>query len=158
MPAVGYRRESSNQSSVHQAYEFQLERLEGYGCKWIYGDRISGQRDDRQGYREALARIESGEADELVVTHLFRLVRSAIEGLRIVELLRSKNARLTILGGSCNTETPEGRAQLTMQLAMGQLEAELGAERQRIGWQNSRNKARPRATLTLPGLKTRGFC
>jgi DNA invertase Pin-like site-specific DNA recombinase len=147
MAAVGYRRESSVGADVDQAYAHQEERLRAYGCLWIFGDRLSGRRNDRAGYQKALNLIRTGEADELVVTHLFRLGRSVVECMKTIDLIKSKGAKLTILGGQVNTETPEGRAYLSMQMVIGQLEAELGQERQKMGWLNSIEKGRPRTWI-----------
>lgn len=147
MAAVGLARESSAVAEKELAYDYQMERLEGYGCKWVYGDRISGTRDDRQGLAQALEKIKTGEADELVVTHLTRLGRSVLTINKVIELLKKHGARLTVLGGAIDISTPEGRSFLQIQAVWGQYEAELGAERSRIGWENSQRKARPRAPV-----------
>lgn len=147
MPAVGLARESSAAAEKELAYEYQCDRLTEYGCKWVFGDRVSGTRDNRKGLEQALEKIRSGEADELVVTHLFRLGRSVVTINRVVKLLKEHKATLTILGGAINTTTPEGRAFLQSQAVWGEYEAELGAERQRIGWENTFNKGRPRSLV-----------
>ena len=144
--SVGYRRESSGQSSSDQAYDYQGRRLEDYGCKWIYGDRVSGRSMTRSGLRQALAKIESGEATQLVVTHIFRLGRS-IDAYKTVRDIEAAGGRIVVLEGDVNTRTPEGRAMLQMQLVLGAMEAELAIERQKMGWQNSILKGRPRSKL-----------
>jgi hypothetical protein len=53
MASVGLARESSAVAEKELAYEYQVERLAVYGCAWIFGDRISGTRDDRQGLAHA---------------------------------------------------------------------------------------------------------
>lgn len=146
MIAVGYRRESSLADTVEQAYDYQGERLTEYGCQWIFGDRISGRKKNRNGLSQALSKIDSGEADELVVTHIFRLGRS-LDAYRIIKHIENKGGKVTVLSGMFNTVTPEGRAFLKIQLVLGEMEAEQGAERQKIGWQNSIGKGRPRSKL-----------
>jgi DNA invertase Pin-like site-specific DNA recombinase len=147
MASVGLARESSAVAEKELAYEYQIERLKSYGCTWVYGDRVSGTREDRRGLDDALAKIKSGEANELVVTHLTRLGRSVLTINKVIELLKSHGAKLTVLGGAIDISTPEGRSFLQIQAVWGQYEAELGAERQKIGWENSQNKARPRAPV-----------
>jgi site-specific DNA recombinase len=147
MVSVGLARESSAVAEKELAYEYQIERLKAYGCTWVYGDRVSGTREDRRGLDDALAKIKSGEADELVVTHLTRLGRSVLTINKVIELLKRHGAKLTVLSGSIDISTPEGRSFLQIQAVWGQYEAELGAERQKIGWENSQNKARPRAPV-----------
>lgn len=147
MPAVGLARESSDAANKEMAYSYQIERLQEYGCQWIYGDRVSGRRDDRSGLEQALDKIRSGEADELVVTHFTRLARSVITAHRVVQLLKKHKAVLTVLDSPIDTSTPEGRFAFQMRAGLAELEAELGVERQLIGWQNSREKGRPRAPV-----------
>jgi site-specific DNA recombinase len=147
MASVGLARESSAVAEKELAYEYQIDRLKSYGCTWVYGDRVSGTREDRRGLDDALAKIKSGEANELVVTHLTRLGRSVLTINKVIELLKVHGAKLTVLGGAIDISTPEGRSFLQIQAVWGQYEAELGAERQKIGWENSQNKARPRAPV-----------
>lgn len=107
---VGYARESSKQSAVDQAYDYQIRRLQEYGCDRVFGDRISGRKDSRKEYRQVIELLKSGQVDELVVTHLFRLGRSIIEIQRTVQILLKNKIKLTILGGSVDLYTPEGKA------------------------------------------------
>lgn len=147
MVAVGLARESSEAAEKQLAYDFQVERLTEYGCRWIYGDRVSGTKDNRKGLEQALEKIKSGEADELVVTHFTRLARSVVTAHRVIQTLKKHNARLTVLDSPVDTSTPEGRFAFQLRAGLAELEADLGAERQKIGWQNSRAKARPRAPV-----------
>lgn len=147
MPAVGLARESSDAAEKELAYSFQVARLKEYGCQWIFGDRVSGTKDDRKGLEQALEKIKAGEADELVVTHFTRLARSVLTAHRVMDLLKKHDAKLTVLDSPVDTSSPEGRFAFQLRAGLAALEAELGAERQKIGWQNSRNLARPRSPV-----------
>jgi DNA invertase Pin-like site-specific DNA recombinase len=144
---IGYARESSKHSSKDLAYDYQIQRLQEYGCDQVFGDWMSGRRDNRKHYREALDLIVNGEANEIGVCHLTRLGRSIIEIQRAIKLIAKHKAKLTVLGGTIDITTPEGRAFVNTQAVWAEYEADLGTERARVGWENSIKQGRARVTV-----------
>jgi DNA invertase Pin-like site-specific DNA recombinase len=92
----------------------------------VVGERSPATGKTRPGLAYALDRIDSGEADGLVVVELSRLTQSVGELGRIIEWLLRLNVRLIASVDALDTDTDGGR------LAAGLLSAVSGWERNRI--------------------------
>ena len=95
---VGYTR----CSTVAQDHSIQLLALEQVGVERIFTDTISGTVESRQGLKEALEFLRSG--DTLVVYSVSRLSRSLKHLLQIIEELNSRK-----IGFRSLRENPERR-------------------------------------------------
>ena len=70
---VGYERVSS----YGQSLELQMRALEKAGCEKIFYEKVSGVKTRRKEFKKMLDFVR--EEDQLVVTRLDRLSRSAME-------------------------------------------------------------------------------
>lgn len=105
---------------THECKQRGLELLE------VVGERSPATGKTRPGLAYALDRINSGEADGLVVVELSRLTQSVGELGRIIEWLLRRDVRLIASVDALDTNTDGGR------LAAGLLSAVSGWERTRI--------------------------
>lgn len=92
---------------------------------------LSGASLDRPGIRAALADLESGRADALLVAKLDRLTRSTRDLAALVETHFSGRFGLLSAHEQIDTRTPQGRFFLTMLGGMAQLERETIVDRTR---------------------------
>lgn len=99
----------------------------------VHEDVISGSRSPtrRPGMKQALAQLEAGEADGLLVSALTRLSRSTKDVLALVDLFRRKGWRLVSVKEQLDTETAHGRMVLTILASVAQHEGEQLQERLR---------------------------
>jgi DNA invertase Pin-like site-specific DNA recombinase len=87
-------------------------------------DSVSGRTTDRSGLRGALARIEAGEADGIIVAKVDRFARSTVEGL--LAILALKESGKVFVSASENIaigideDSPMQNLTLTMLLAIAQ--------------------------------------
>jgi DNA invertase Pin-like site-specific DNA recombinase len=86
---------------------------------------------DRDGFRRALARLETGAADCLLVAKLDRLTRSSRGLVDALDLSREHAFVLVILDPECDTSTAAGRFVLGIMAEVAALERELIRERTR---------------------------
>lgn len=99
----------------------------------VHEDVTSGSRSPtkRPGMQQALAQLEAGEADGLLVSALTRLSRSTKDVLALVDLFRRKGWRLVSVKEQLDTETAHGRMVLTILSSVAQHEREQLQERLR---------------------------
>jgi DNA invertase Pin-like site-specific DNA recombinase len=83
-----------------------------------------GTKYDRPRFQEALAMVEAGKADGIIVSRLDRFARSAIDGLTAIKRIHDAGGHLIIVENGLDTTTPTGRAFMTILLAFAQLEWE----------------------------------
>lgn len=133
---VGYARVSTSD----QRHDLQVDALKAAGCEEIIQEVMSGAK--QLVLRDALlGRLEAG--DELVVWRLDRLGRSTIDVLEQLEDLQRRGIRFKTLEGDFDTNTPMGRAMLTIMASLAELERETLRERVRSGLEAARRRGTP---------------
>lgn len=137
MVMIGYARVSTSGQSL----EVQIEKLKSSGCDFIYQEKESGSKRDRDKLTACLATLH--QEDVLVVTRLDRLARSTRDLLDIVAQIESKGARLRSLSEAwADTTTPAGKLILTVLGGLAEFERSLIAERTAEGRERARRAGR----------------
>lgn len=128
---VGYERVSTD--SGRQSADLQRDALiaAGVDARHIYGDRLSGSRDDRPGLKECLAFLKSG--DTLVVWKLDRLGRSLSHLLATVTELQGRGVGFRSLTEGMDTTTAQGKLLFSVFGALAEFERSLIRERVNAG-------------------------
>lgn len=129
---VGYARVST----TSQKLQNQITRLNEYGCRKLFTEKVSGAKSSRKELKAALEYVREG--DSLVVTKLDRLARSAVDLGKIAALLESKSVDLVVLDQKIDTSSPTGRLMFTMIGAFAEFERDLIAERCKEGVEKAR--------------------
>lgn len=137
MRLVGYLRTSTG----HQPHSLDAQRTaiqreadhRGWAVSYIEDAAQSGRRDDRPGLMQALALLEDGEADGLVVAKLDRLGRSVAGLAHAIDHARDYGWSLIALDVGIDSTTSGGRLVLRMMSALAEWEAEQIRERTRDG-------------------------
>jgi site-specific DNA recombinase len=88
----------------------------------------SGADNTRPLWNEALRRIESGEAQGLVVWNLARFARSVIDGASAIERIEKAGGELYSASGEAGDNSPTGRLTRTIFLAIAEMERDRAAE------------------------------
>lgn len=91
------------------------------------GKNISG----RPVLKEALQRLDTGEAEALFVTRIDRLARSTKDFLNIIDRANTNGWRLVMLDLNLDTSTYQGRFVVTIMSALAEMERGIIAERQK---------------------------
>jgi hypothetical protein len=103
--AVGYARVSTQEQgrsgvsleAQEQAIRGEVERR-GWDLVRVEHDLVSGKTmNGREGLARALAMVENGEADALVVSRLDRLTRSLLDFASLVERAQRERWRLVVV-------------------------------------------------------------
>jgi site-specific DNA recombinase len=124
--------------------KMQRESCEGYAA--LYGHRIidviedldeSGGKADRPGFQRALAMVEGGEADGVIVAKLDRFARSLVVALTAIERIDKAGGQLISVADNFDTTTPMGKAMSRIALVF----AELERDRIRDAWDAARRDA-----------------
>lgn len=124
---VGYARVSS----LSQNLDAQIDNLKKAGCERIFTDKISGTEKEREGWKDLITYIRTG--DMLVITELSRMSRSLPHLLEIVEILKKRKVQFKSLRENIDTSTATGRAFLSIMGAISQMELEIKKERAEAG-------------------------
>lgn len=118
-----------------EAQERQLRaaaEVAGYRVELVREEGRSGKNiRNRPALREALARLNAGEAQALYVARLDRLARSVSDLLSVVDQAERRSWRLALLDLGLDTSSPHGRLVLSMLGSVAEFERGLIAERQR---------------------------
>jgi site-specific DNA recombinase len=102
--------------------EVELLREEGRSGKSIQG---------RPVLKEALERLDNGDAAALFVTRIDRLARSTQDFLSIVDRANKNDWRIVMLDLNLDTATYQGRFVVTVMSALAEMERAIIAERQK---------------------------
>jgi len=98
------------------------------------GEGVSGKSTSKRlALNEAMARLDKGEADALIVYKLDRLTRSVADFLTVLERSRKGKWALIIGDLSIDTSTPMGEAMATISATFAQLERRRIGERTKDG-------------------------
>jgi DNA invertase Pin-like site-specific DNA recombinase len=132
----GYARVSTSD----QRHDLQVDALEQAGCEEIVQEVMSGAKQLVK--RDALlGRLRAG--DELVVWRLDRLGRSTLDVPEQLQDLQARGIRFKTLEGDFDTNTPMGRAMLTIMASLAELERETLRERVKSGLEAARRRGTP---------------
>lgn len=111
--------------------DVELLREEGRSGKSIQG---------RPVLREALDRLDRGDAAAIFVTRIDRLARSTKDFLSIVDRASTNDWRIVMLDLNLDTSTPHGRFTVTIMSALAEMERAIIAERQKDVHRDRREK------------------
>lgn len=92
---------------------------------------VSAKSLDRPGLRAALADLDSGFADGIMITKLDRLTRSVRDLGDLLDKYFTERFALVSLGDSLDTRSAAGRMMLNILVSVGQWEREAACERTR---------------------------
>lgn len=99
-------------------------------------DQSGGDRA-RPGWQAALARVEAGETDGIIVAKLDRFARSTLDAADALRRIEKAGGQFASAAERFDTTTPFGRFALTVMFAL----AELELERHRETWATSTGRA-----------------
>lgn len=133
---VGYARVST----AEQSLDLQLDALRAASCEHLFTDIASGAKAERQGLKEALAYLRSG--DTLVVWKLDRLGRSLRHLIEVVTALHERGVGFRSLQESIDTTTSGGKLIFHVFGALAEFERDLIRERTRAGLTAARVRGR----------------
>lgn len=141
---IGYLRVSTEeQATTGGGLAAQRARIEAEQAsnpavritRWLEDD-ASGKTLRRPAIQEALALLDTGEEDGLVVAHLDRMSRSVYDAAGLIEqALRRGWALVTLDHRGLDMTTPYGKAMAQMAWVFAELERELISQRTRDGMQ-----------------------
>jgi site-specific DNA recombinase len=97
----------------------------------------SGARDDRPKLAKAIARVEAGQSDGLVVSELDRFGRSLVHGLAAIERIHAAGGTFVSVNNGFDLSTDNGRLVLHLMLSL----AEWDLDRIRSRWRTARTHA-----------------
>lgn len=134
---VAYARVSTEQQAIDgSSLDAQRERLEAYakvcGCVIVALEvdaGVSASSLNRPGLQAALACLESGSAEGLLVVKLDRLSRRLRDMVDLVDTYFKDRFALMSVSESIDTSTAAGRMMLNMLTAVAEWEREAAAER-----------------------------
>lgn len=98
---------------------------------------FSGGTTERPAFQAALAALERGEAEGIVVMRIDRFARSVADGARIIREITDRGQVFASCHERIDPRTPEGRFMLTSFLA----NAELFLDQSKAGWQTAKARA-----------------
>lgn len=116
-------------STPNQSFDQQEEALRELGVIAIEKEIVSGKKKERAGLESILKRLREG--DELHVTRLDRLGRTAEELHQIGRRLQELGVALVVGGEKTDPKTPQGKMFFGMLATFAEFEADLIAERTR---------------------------
>lgn len=115
----------------------------------VYSDKQTGTDTDRDGYRELMEAVESGEIERVIASEVSRISRSVRDFAATVERIVDENeVGLHILdmgislSGDPDERDPYTRAFLTVAATFAELEAEIKRDNTREGIAASRSQGK----------------
>lgn len=128
----GYARVSTKgQQREGNSLQDQEQKLLAAGAEEIYFDSFTGTTMDRPQFTALLSRLQAG--DELMVTKLDRLARSATKGVECIHSLSEKGVVVNILNMGRIDDTSVGKLVLTIMMAFAEYERDMIVERTQAG-------------------------
>ena len=133
---VGYARVST----LDQHLDLQQDALRQAGCERIFTDVASGAQTAREGLREAMDFLRTG--DTLVVWKLDRLGRSLTHLLEVVNTLHSRHIGFRSLQEALDTTSSSGKLFFHIFGSLAEFERDLIRERTQAGLAAARARGR----------------
>jgi len=136
-------------STADQSHESQLHEVREYCCRrWgsaaitTITDTASGAKTSRQGLDQLMKLVRRGRVDVIVCYKLDRLGRSLPHLAQIISELDQHNVSIvaTSQGIDTNHDSPAGRLQMHVLMAVAEFERSLIVERVRAGQAAARVK------------------
>lgn len=134
---IGYLRVSTDEQGesgagmdAQRAVIAAAAAVHGWGVDYAT-EVASGGRDDRPVLEAALARLDAGDADALVVAKLDRLTRSVRHLLAVADRSRDRSWSLVLLDSGADLATAAGRGVVSMLASVAEMERGLISERTR---------------------------
>lgn len=126
----------------HQQIEAYASAQEHEVVAWFEDLDVSGGQVSRPEFDRALALVEAGGADGLIVAKLDRFMRSLPDALRVIEQIEGKEGEptgrhLISVSDNFDSSTPMGRFARDLVLRLAQLERERISE----GWRAATDSA-----------------
>lgn len=148
--AVAYIRVSTDkQADAGVSLDAQRAKIEAYATLYdldvvevITDAGVSAKTLERDGLNRALARLDTGEADALIVVKLDRLTRSVADLGRLIDAHFSEKhgAALLSVSEQIDTRSAAGRLVLNVLTSVAQWERETTAERTRDAMRHKKAK------------------
>jgi DNA invertase Pin-like site-specific DNA recombinase len=135
---IGYGRVST--AEQNPAHQVDALRRAGVAPEDVYLDIASGAKSSRPQLDVALKVVRGG--DQLVITRLDRLGRSALHLVTLGAQLRERGVGLRVLEQGIDTATAEGRAMFGMLSVLAELQRELIVANTRDGLAAARARGR----------------
>jgi site-specific DNA recombinase len=130
--------------------DVQRDAIEGWAkfkgvriAAWHVDEDWSGGAENRPGLEAAIARCESGETGGVVSWKINRFSRKTTAGVRDLERLEAKNARLSFVHDEVDTAGPMGRHVYRMMLS----QAEFELDTIRDNWSTAQQRALERGAF-----------
>ena len=125
---IGYARVSTTrQGKDGNSLEAQKELLLSNGAEKIYEEKFTGTKKDRPELNKLLSEIKAG--DELIVTKLDRIARSASQGMELIQSLLNMGVKVHVLNMGLLDDTPTGRLITNIMFAFAEFERNMILER-----------------------------
>lgn len=125
---LGYCRVSTNkQGRDGNSLEVQRELLINNGAEKIYEEKFTGTKKDRPELNKLLSEIKEG--DELIVTKLDRIARSASQGMELIQSLLNMGVKVHVLNMGLLDDTPTGKLIMNIMFAFAEFERNMIIER-----------------------------
>jgi site-specific DNA recombinase len=123
---VAGRKGESFQSPEKQRDEIAAwAKLRGVEVGEVFEDLdVSGAKASRPGLDAAMARVEAGESDGIVVAKLSRFGRSVTDGLKLVKRIHDAGGKFAAIDLGIDPTTSTGKLVLTFFLALAEWEHE----------------------------------
>jgi site-specific DNA recombinase len=123
---VAGREGDSFQSPAKQRDEIEAwAKLRGVEVAEVFDDLdVSGKKASRPGLDAAMARVENGESDGIVVAKLSRFGRSVPDGLKLVKRIHDAGGKFAAIDLGIDPTTSTGKLVLTFFLALAEWEHE----------------------------------
>jgi DNA invertase Pin-like site-specific DNA recombinase len=138
MNAIGYLRVSTEDQARGLSLESQRQAIATYAarkpdivlCDWV-SDHASGRSLRRRpGLQSALERLQTGEADALIVSRFDRFTRAARDFYDMLDRAKNEGWSLVCLEPELDMTTPHGRMFAGMVAVFAEFERELISQRQ----------------------------
>ena len=152
----GYARVSTKgQDRYGSSLEVQEKQLREAGADVVVYESFTGTKKDRPELNKLLSTVQSG--DEIVVSKLDRMARSAHDGIEIVEEFVSKGVRINVLNMGKFDDSPSGKLMRTIFFAFAEFERDMIVERTTSGKEvakaNNPNWKEGRKQIELPDFE-----
>lgn len=135
----GYKRVSTiKQGTKGNSLDDQERALREAGAEAIYSDTYTGTKLDRPQFAILCEKLTAG--DELIVTKLDRLARTATEGASLVKELMARGVTVTVLNMGRIDNSPIGTLTMQVLFAFAEFERDMIVERTQTGKAVAREK------------------